>query len=77
MKVLMTIPHVGINGPIPKLVALMSQGLRELAVDVIEVVRNRFLLDTFVREILIGSDEFDKEGRKIRVSTIDIAIAKK
>jgi DNA-binding protein len=47
------------------------------AVDVAEVVRNRFLTDVKVKNIEIGSDEFKGEsGRQIRVSTIDVTLTK-
>jgi archaea-specific DNA-binding protein len=48
------------------------------AVDVVEVVRNRFLQGQVeVKDILIGSEEFkNKEGKDVRVSTIDIVLAK-
>lgn len=48
------------------------------AVDVVEVTRNRFIPDAVLKDIIVGSDEFDgREGRKVRVSTIDILIARK
>jgi len=47
------------------------------AVDVAEVVRNRFLQDVKVSDIRIGSDEFEgHSGKNIRVSTIDIVLGK-
>ena len=48
------------------------------AVDVAEVVRSRFLMDQIkVGQIEIASEEFDnKEGRKIKVSTLDINLEK-
>jgi DNA-binding protein len=47
------------------------------AVDVAEVVRNRFVQDVKLNGIKISSEEFDgEEGRKIRISTIEIALAK-
>ncbi len=47
------------------------------AVDVAEVVKSRFLKNQVeVDNILTGSEEFEnKEGRKVRVSTIDIVLA--
>ncbi len=43
------------------------------AVDVAEVVRNRFLQDAKIESINIGSEEFEgKNGKTIRVSTIEI-----
>jgi len=47
------------------------------AVDVAEVVRNRFLQDVKVKGIEIGSDEFEgQSGKTIRISTIDITLGK-
>jgi archaea-specific DNA-binding protein len=48
------------------------------AVDVVEVVRNRFLQGQVkVRDIQISSEEFkNKEGKDVRVSTIDITLDK-
>lgn len=46
------------------------------AVDVAEVVKNRFSRDV-KREINIGTDEVkDKTGRPVKVSTIDIVLRK-
>ncbi|MEM4248654.1 MAG: DNA-binding protein Alba [Candidatus Nanoarchaeia archaeon] len=49
------------------------------AVDVAEVVQSRFLKDQInVSEIKIGSEEFtNKENRQVRVSTMEITLAKK
>ncbi len=49
------------------------------AVDVAEVAAKRFLEDTVeVKEIKINSEEFEnKEGKTVRVSTIEITLAKK
>ncbi len=49
------------------------------AVDVSEVVRNRFLEDSIqISDIKIGSAEYiNKEGRQIRVSDIEITLKKK
>lgn len=49
------------------------------AVDVVEVVRNRFLENEIqINDISIGSEEFkNKEGKDVRVSTIDIVLEKK
>jgi DNA-binding protein len=45
------------------------------AVDIAEVVRNRFMKDVQLGSINIGSDEFDGEnGRKVRISTIEIKL---
>ena len=49
------------------------------AVDVVEIVRNRFLKDQInLGEIKIGSEGFtNKEGRPVRVSTMEISLIKK
>jgi len=47
------------------------------AVDVVEIVRNRFASDAKVDSIAIGTEEREVEGgNKINVSTIDIALKK-
>jgi archaea-specific DNA-binding protein len=48
------------------------------AVDIVEVTTKRFLKDKIkVKEININSEEFkNKEGRDVRVSTIEIVIVK-
>ena len=47
------------------------------AVDVAEIVKNRFLQDVKVNEIEIGTEEREvEEGNKINVSTIDIKLLK-
>jgi DNA-binding protein len=48
------------------------------AVDVAEVARKKFLkeLNITVKEIKINSQEFEKEDKKINVSTIDIILKK-
>ncbi len=49
------------------------------AVDVAEVAAKRFLESTVkIVDIKVDSEEFEnKEGRQVRVSTIEIALAKK
>jgi DNA-binding protein len=49
------------------------------AVDVVEVTKNRFLKDQIdVKDIKINSEEFtNKEGRLVRVSTLEITLGKK
>lgn len=49
------------------------------AVDVAEVAVKRFMKDQIeLKDIRIDSEEFqNKEGRDVRVSTIEIALAKK
>lgn len=49
------------------------------AVDVAEVANKRFLNNTVeVKDIKIDSDEFqNKEGKEVRVSTIEITLGKK
>jgi DNA-binding protein len=47
------------------------------AVDVAEVVRNRFVNGARLEDIRINSEEFSgEEGRKIRISTIEITLGK-
>ncbi|HDQ59887.1 MAG TPA: DNA-binding protein Alba [Candidatus Woesearchaeota archaeon] len=47
------------------------------AVDVAEVVRNRFVTDTKLNDIKIASEEFQgDDGKKIRISTIEIVLEK-
>ncbi len=65
-----------------------SNGLKEVhvkargrsisrAVDVAEIVRNRFLGDNKVKSIEIGTEEREvEEGNKINVSTVDIHLLK-
>lgn len=49
------------------------------AVDVVEVASKRFLEGTVgIKDIKIDSEEFEnKEGKQVRVSTIEIILAKK
>ena len=49
------------------------------AVDIVEVVGKRFLENTVeVKDIKIDSEEFEnREGKTVRVSTIEIALKKK
>ena len=49
------------------------------AVDVAEVVRKRFLENQVdIKDIKIDSEEFEnKEGRQVRVSTVEITLSKK
>jgi archaea-specific DNA-binding protein len=49
------------------------------AVDIVEVVRKRFMQEHGIktRDIKIGSEEFENdEGKKINVSTIEITLSK-
>jgi archaea-specific DNA-binding protein len=48
------------------------------AVDVVEVVRNRFLTGQIkIKDIAVASEEFkNKEGKDVRVSTIEITLDK-
>lgn len=47
------------------------------AVDVAEIVRNRFATDTKVKNVDIGTEEIETdEGNKINVSGIDIILSK-
>lgn len=49
------------------------------AVDVVEIVKNRFLKDQVsIGEIKINSEGFtNKEGKPVRVSTMEISLVKK
>ena len=48
------------------------------AVDVAEIVRNRFLPNVDVEGIKIDTEELESEqGRKVNVSTIEIVLVKK
>ena len=49
------------------------------AVDIIEVVRNRFLEDQLtIKDIKIGSEQFEnREGKQVRVRTIEVYVDKK
>lgn len=49
------------------------------AVDIAEVARRRFLTEHNVHAhaITVGTEEYNKDGKKISVSTIDITLAKK
>jgi len=48
------------------------------AVDVAEIVKNKFLPDTVVKKVDIGTDEITGENNeKLNVSTIEITLAKK
>lgn len=47
------------------------------AVDVVQLLKNRFETDMKVKDVLIDTEEVDAdEGGKINVSTIDISVAK-
>jgi len=46
------------------------------AVDVAEIVRNRFLQGLAVRDIKIGTEEIQAESGTINVSTIEIMLGK-
>jgi DNA-binding protein len=47
------------------------------AVDVAEVVRNRFMQDVKLKDIKISSEEFEgEEGRKVRISAIEVVLSK-
>jgi DNA-binding protein len=49
------------------------------AVDTVEQVKNLILKDTYIKDIRIGSEWFEDEktGKKKRVSTIEIVLARK
>lgn len=47
------------------------------AVDVAEIVRNRFLQDAKVKSITIGTEEVESENKeKLNVSTMEIVLGK-
>jgi len=47
------------------------------AVDVAEVVKNRFVQDAKVSDIKINSEEFEgEENKKVKISTIEITLSK-
>ncbi|AIJ06433.1 DNA/RNA-binding protein albA [Methanocaldococcus bathoardescens] len=47
------------------------------AVDVAEMIRNRFIKDIKVKKIEIGTDKVkNPDGREVNVSTIEIVLAK-
>lgn len=47
------------------------------AVDVVEVTTRKFLKELSVKEIKLGSEEFEnKEKKKVNVSTIEIRLGK-
>ncbi|MFQ6009545.1 MAG: DNA-binding protein Alba [Candidatus Aenigmatarchaeota archaeon] len=48
------------------------------AVDVAEIVRNKFVTDTDVKAVAIGTEQVSAEGgEKLNVSSIEIVLAKK
>jgi len=49
------------------------------AADVVEVVRKRFLQDQIdLKDIMLDSEEFtNKEGKQVRVSTMEFTLARK
>jgi len=48
------------------------------AVDVAEIVKNKFVTDTQVENISIGTEEIESEqGEKLNVSSIEIVLGKK
>ncbi len=46
------------------------------AVDVAEILRNRFMPNLNIKGIKIDTEELESEGRSVNVSTIEIALAK-
>ena len=48
------------------------------AVDVAEIVRNKFVTDTKIKDVKIGTEEVETEqGEKLNVSSIEIVLGKK
>jgi DNA-binding protein len=47
------------------------------AVDVAEIVRNKFFTDVKVKDVKIGTEEMtNQQGEKVNVSTIEIVLAR-
>ncbi len=46
------------------------------AVDVAEILRNRFMPNLSIKGIKIDTEELESEGRSVNVSTIEIALVK-
>ncbi|WXG44709.1 MAG: DNA-binding protein Alba [Promethearchaeati archaeon SRVP18_Atabeyarchaeia-1] len=61
-----------------KLVSIKARGQAiSRAVDVAEIVRNRFMSDVKVKEIITGTEQLTGEqGNKFSVSTIEISLTK-
>ncbi len=65
------------NNGIKKVVVKARGKYISRAVDVAEVVRNRFAKDVKIEDIRIGSEEFEGEGgKKVKISTIEIVLSK-
>jgi len=65
------------NNGIKKVVVKARGKYISRAVDVAEVVRNRFAKDAKIEDIRIGSEEFEGEGgKKVKISTIEIVLSK-
>ncbi|MGI0148555.1 MAG: DNA-binding protein Alba [Thermoplasmata archaeon] len=46
------------------------------AVDVVEIVRGRFIPDAKVRDVRIATEKLSEEGRSATVSSIEIVLSK-
>lgn len=47
------------------------------AVDVAEIVKNKFITNTKIKDVRIGTEEVESEqGEKLNVSSIEIVLAK-
>jgi DNA-binding protein len=47
------------------------------AVDVAEIIRNKFFKDTEIKDVRIGTEELtNQQGEKVNVSTIEIVLAR-
>ncbi len=46
------------------------------AVDVAEIVRNKFVQDAKVEDIKIGTEEIQSDNEKLNISTMDITLRK-
>ena len=60
-----------------KEICVKARGLAiSRAVDTIELLRRAFVKDLGVKEIKLGTEELEREGRRSNVSTIEITVAK-
>ncbi|MBU3904559.1 MAG: DNA-binding protein Alba [Nanoarchaeota archaeon] len=48
------------------------------AVDIAEIVRNKFVTDTIIKNVTIGTEQVSNDqGEKLNVSSIEIVLSKK
>jgi DNA-binding protein len=66
------------NSDSDEIVLKARGGLISKAVDVAEIVRNRFIKDAEVKDIIISTETVtNREGRTTNVSSMEIILAKK